>query len=342
MARIRARVTITGVASTAGVAVGTVSKYLNDSGPVAVATARRIQQAIDRLGYRPNLSARSLRARRSNSVGLLLPNLANPFYAELAHALQQALTGAGLQTLLCESDEDPDREQRLLEDLEARQVDGILFIRSAERSAPGLGGRLPIIYVDRAVSGRHSVTSDNRLGGALVAQHLLSLGHRRVAVVQAERHWRTTLDRVKGFAAAVRRLGGSLHEEQVLSGSSSLGGGHSRTLDFGYRVQELMRGRHPPTALFAVSDVVAIGACRRLLELGYRIPEDVSLVGFDDIEMSAFVYPPLTTIRQDKSTIAREAVAVLEGLMGGERVKASETLVEPRLVVRGSTAPPRG
>jgi LacI family repressor for deo operon, udp, cdd, tsx, nupC, and nupG len=163
-----------------------------------------------------------------------------------------------------------------------------------------------------------------------------------VAVVQAERTCRTTIDRVKGFGAAVRRLGGSLHEDHVLTGPSAVPGGHSRTLEFGYRVHELMRGRFPPTALFAVSDVVAIGACRRLLELGYRIPEDVSLVGFDDIELSAFVYPPLTTVRQDKAAIAQEAVAALEQLMGGEKVKAREALVEPRLVVRASTAPPRG
>jgi LacI family transcriptional regulator len=340
-ARARARATITSVARVAGVAVGTVSKHLNGSGPVAVATARRIQQAIDRLGYRVNLSARCLRARRSDSVGLILPNLANPFYAELAHAIQQALTERGLQTLLCESDENPDREQRLLEDLEARQVDGVLFVRAADRSSAS-GARIPIVYVDRPVSGRPSVSVDNRLGGALVAQHLLSLGHRKFAVLGADRSFGTTTDRVKGFAAALRRRGATLRDEDVLSVPPSNASAHARAIEFGRRVQEVMQSRQPPTALFATSDLLAIASARRLLELGYRIPEDVSLVGFDDIEMSAFVYPPLTTVRQDRALMAREAIGALEQLMDGEESQVpGEALVEPRLVVRASTAPPR-
>jgi len=340
-ARARPRATITSVARVAGVAVGTVSKHLNGSGPVAVATARRIQRAIDQLGYRVNLSARSLRARRSDSVGLILPNLANPFFAELAHAIQQAVTERGLQTLLCESDENPEREQRLLEDLEARQVDGVLFVRAAERSVPGQGARLPIVYVDRAVAGRHSVSSDNKLGGALVAQHLLSLGHRRMAVLRADRAAGSCADRVRGFAGALRRRGASLREEDVLCGAPSAMGAHAQALECGRRVQELMSSRQPPTAIFATSDVAAMVAARRLLELGFRLPEDVSLVGFDDIEMSAFVYPPLTTVRQDRAAMAREAIGALEQLMGGEEVAPGEALVQPELVVRASTAPPR-
>jgi DNA-binding LacI/PurR family transcriptional regulator len=319
--------------------VGTVSKHLNGSGPVAVATARRIQQAIDRLGYRVNLSARCLRARRSDSVGLVLPNLANPFFAELAHSIQQALTERGLQTLLCESDENPDREQRLLEDLEARQVDGVLFIRAADRS--NATGRLPTIYLDRPVAGRPSVASDNKVGGALVAQHLLALGHRRIAALREDRTSASTADRVKGFAAALRRRGAAFRDEDVLCGPPCGTAAHVRAVEFGRLAQELMRSKTPPTAIFASSDMVAIAAARRLLELGFKIPDDVSLVGFDDIEMSAFVYPPLTTIHQDRAAMAREAIAALEQLLAGEEIPPTETLVEPRLVVRASTAPPK-
>ncbi|HYD42029.1 MAG TPA: LacI family DNA-binding transcriptional regulator [Anaeromyxobacter sp.] len=338
-ARARPRATITSVARVAGVAVGTVSKHLNGSGPVAVATARRIQQAIDRLGYRVNLSARCLRARRSDSVGLILPNLANPFFAELAHAIQQALTERGLQTLLCESDENPDREGRLLEDLEARQVDGVLFVRASDRSTAA--GRLPTIYLDRPVAGRPSVASDNKLGGALVAQHLLSLGHRRLAVLREDRTAVSTGDRVKGFAAALRRRGVNLRDEDVLAGPPCGTAAHVRAVELGRHVQELMRSKAPPTAIFATSDVVAIATARRLLELGFKIPDDVSLVGFDDIEMSAYVFPPLTTVRQDRAAMAREAIGALEQLLSGDEAPPAEALVEPKLVVRASTAPPR-
>ncbi len=338
-ARVRPRATITSVARVAGVAVGTVSKHLNGSGPVAVATARRIQQAIDRLGYRVNLSARCLRARRSDSVGLVLPNLSNPFFAELAHAIQQALNERGLQMLLCESDENPDREGRLLEDLEARQVDGVLFVRASDRTTPA--GRLPVVYLDRPVGGRPSVASDNKLGGALVAQHLIALGHRKLAILKDDRTSVNAADRVKGFAAALRRRGLALRDEDVLYGPPTGAAAHVRALELGRQVQELMRGKTPPTAIFATSDVVAIAAARRLLELGLRIPEDVSLVGFDDIEMSAYVYPPLTTVRQDRSGMAREAIGALEQLMGGDELPPVEALVEPKLVVRASTAAPR-
>jgi DNA-binding LacI/PurR family transcriptional regulator len=221
-------------------------------------------------------------------------------------------------------------------------VDGVLFVRAADRSVPGLGARLPIVYVDRAVAGRHSVACDNRLGGGLVAQHLLSLGHRRLAVLRADPGAASCAERVRGFAAALRRRGATLREEDAPAGPSTPGvGGHAQALECGRRAQELMRSRQPPTAIFATSDVAAIAAGRRLLELGLRIPEDVSLVGFDDIEMSAFVYPPLTTVRQDRAAMAREAIGALEQLMGGEEVAPLEALVEPRLVVRGSTAPPR-
>lgn len=341
-ARTRPRATITSVARAAGVAVGTVSKHLNGSGPVAVATARRIQRAIDQLGYRVNLSARSLRARRSDSVGLILPNLTNPYFAELAHAIQQAVTERGLQTLLCESDENPEREVRLLQDLEARQVDGVLFVRAAELGAPVGAARIPVVYVDRAVAGRHSVSTDNRLGGGLVAQHLLSLGHRRVAVLRADPDHAASAERerVRGLAAALRRRGAALREEDLNAPRSSPAGAQALALECGRRVEELMRGPRPPTAIFATSDVVAIAAAQRLLALGHRIPEDVSLVGYDDIEVSAFVYPPLTTVRQDRAAMAREAIGALEQLMGGEEVPATEALLEPKLIVRGSTAPP--
>jgi len=331
-----ANVTIRDVARRAGVAVGTVSHHLNGSAPVAAKTAQRIQRAIESLGFRVDLGARGLRSRRTHSIGLVLPNISNPFYAEIACAIERALWEKGFQTLLCDSSQDAERERMHLDALESRRVDGILMIRTSER---GAGRRhidrlsVPIVFVDRGVEGKHSVTSDNRMGGALAARHLVDLGHRRVGILAGESGVGNVRQRLDGFMAEMERGGAPVRERDVISGPQAI--------EHGYAVADLMQRRPRPTAVFATNDVVAIGAWRKLLELGLRIPQDVSLVGFDDIEMSSLLFPPLTTVRQEKAALGREATGLLLRLLAGERHPAHPTLViPPELVVRGSTGPP--
>jgi len=330
------KVTIRHVAMRAGVAVGTVSHYLNRSAPVADGTARRIQRTIDRLGYRPDLGARSLRVRRTQSVGLVLPNISNPFYSEVAREVEHALWERGFQTLLCDSSGDPERERTHLDGLESRRVDGVLLIRSSGRAVrriePDRRQGVPVVYVDRAVAGRHSVTSDNRMGGELAARHLAGLGHRRIGVLAGEKTVLNVQQRLQGFRQELERHGLALAEGAVVNGPQAL--------ELGYEVERLVRLDPRPTAVFATNDIVAIGAWRRLLELGFRIPQEISLVGFDDIEMSRLLFPPLTTVSQEKAAMGRQAAALLLRLMEGEELPPDHTLVAPRLVVRGSTAPP--
>ena len=331
---MRGRVTIRHVAMRAGVAVGTVSHYLNRSAPVADGTARRIQRTIDRLGYRPDLGARSLRVRRTQSVGLVLPNISNPFYSEVARVIEHALWERGFQTLLCDSSGEPERERAHLDGLESRRVDGILLIRSSGRAAaraePDQRGGVPVVYVDRAVAGRHSVTSDNRMGGELAARHLAELGHRRIGVLAGEKAVLNVQQRLQGFRGELDRHGLALADDAAINGPQAL--------ELGYEVERLVLLDPRPTAVFATNDIVAIGAWRRLLELGLRIPQDVSLVGFDDIEMSRLLFPPLTTVSQDKSAMGEQAAALLLRLLQGEELAPDVTLIAPRLVVRGSTA----
>jgi LacI family transcriptional regulator len=333
---MRGKVTIRHVAMRAGVAVGTVSHYLNRSAPVADGTGRRIQRTIDRLGYRPDLGARGLRVRRTLSVGLLLPNISNPFYSEVAREVEHALWEKGFQTLLCDSSGDPERERTHLDGLESRRVDGVLLIRSTGRAVPRAEPErrtgIPVVYVDRAVVGRHSVTSDNRMGGELAARHLAELGHRRFGVLAGEKAVVNVQQRLQGFRQEMDRHGLSMAQGAMVNGPQAL--------ELGYEVERLVRLDPRPTAIFATNDIVAIGAWRRLLELGFRIPQEISLVGFDDIEMSRLLFPPLTTVSQDKAAMGRQAAALLLRLMQGEDLPPAHTLVAPRLVVRGSTAPP--
>jgi LacI family transcriptional regulator, galactose operon repressor len=331
----RGEVTIRDVAQRAGVAVGSVSHHLNGTARVADGTARRIQTAIDDLGYRIDLAARSLRSRRTQSVGLVLPNISNPFYAEVARAIEHALWERGFQTLLCDSSQDPDRERLHLEALQSRRVDGILMIRTAGWRLPRARlerPRVPIVFVDRGVDRMYSVTTDNRRGGELAARHLAELGHRSIAILAGENAVGNVRDRLAGFRAELARHGVAVSSRDVVTGPQAV--------DLGYEVAQFMGRRPRPTAVFATNDIVAIGAWRQLLGMGLRIPRDVSLVGFDDIEMSSLLLPPLTTIRQEKAALGREATSVLLHLLAGEKPLARHTLIPPRLVVRGSTGPP--
>jgi len=334
---MRRRVTIKDVARRAGVALGTVSHHLNASAPVAGETAGRIDSAIAELGFRVDLGARSLRSRRTHSVGLVLPTIANPFFAEVARAVEHALWERGLQTFLCDASEDPARERAHLDALLSRRVDGILLIRSGARPPRGLSADRhgpPIIHLDRALSGAPSITSDNRLGGALAARHLAGLGHRRIGVLAGEAGLPNVKQRLEGFARELEAHGLALDQGLVRHGPQAI--------SLGRAAGDLLARDRGATAIFATNDVVAIGAWRRLLELGVRIPQDVSLVGYDDIEMAGLLVPPLTTVHQDTARLGQEAAALLGRLLEGQPVPSRTTLIAPSLVVRGSTGPAPG
>lgn len=327
--------TIKDVARLAGVSLGTVSNYLNGRAPVAKPTAGRIQKAIDELGYRIDWGARALRVRRTKSVGLIVPDISNPFYSEIARVVAHELWDHGFQTLLCDSASNEEREFMHLHNLASRRVDGVLMIYSSERADfKHIGDDLdvPISFIDRDMPGFPSVTSDNYLGGKLAAQHLVTLGHRCVAVLEGAGGVPNIQRRMAGFRDGLASYGVSLPAANVATGPQSF--------ELGLLAESLMTLEPQPTALFVTNDIVAIGAWRTLLGLGYRIPEDVSLLGFDNIEMSRLLIPPLSTVAQDKVAMGREATLLLLGLIAGEQTPSS-VVIAPHLVFRGSTAAPR-
>lgn len=333
---IKKKVTIKDVAKEAGVALGTISHYLNESAPVSPETAHRIQDAINHLGYRVNLSARGLRSNRTNSVGLVLPNISNPFYSEIARSIEHALWQKGFQTLLCDSWYDPSREQKHLNMLADRRVDGILIIYTDERHLPlefAAQSVVPVVFVDRAVRGRHSVASDNGLGGVLAARHLIELGHKHIGLLAGDSTITNSHQRINGFLGELARNGIQLADPSIVYGPIAL--------ELGTQVEQLMQQKPAPTAIFATNDIVAIGAWRKLLELGYRIPKDVSLIGFDNIEIGRLLMPALTTIAQDKNTLGQEAASLLLRIMQADSVPVTTITVAPSLAVRDSTAPPQ-
>jgi LacI family transcriptional regulator len=331
------KATIRNVAKLAGVAPSTVSHYLNQTAPLSPATAKNVEEAIAALNYRVNLGARSLRLRKTNSIGVVIPNITSPFFGEIAAIMENQLWERGFQTLLCISERSPERELSQVAHLVGRQVDGILLVYCSQKSrvADMLGNiSVPIVFVDRQVPDQYSICTDNVLGGRLAARHLAKLGHRVIGVLCGEPSVQNVAERLHGFQLELQKFGLEIPEAYRVTGRQDL--------HLGLRITDLLQLDPRPTAIFATNDIVAIGAWRKLVESGFRIPGDISIMGFDDIEISRFLVPPLTTVAQPYREIGTQAVELLVNLVqSGDAKKPAEknVILTPTLRVRGSTAP---
>jgi DNA-binding LacI/PurR family transcriptional regulator len=331
------KVTIRSVAKLAGVAPSTVSHYLNQSAPVSADTAHSVERAIAALNYRVNLGARSLRMRKTHSIGLIIPNITTPFFGEIAEIIENALWDKDYQMLLCISERDLEREIVQVENLASRQVDGLLMVYQGEQSKAiqfSKSNSFPIVFVDRPIPGEYSVATDNFDGGQLAARHLAELGHRCIGMMCGEAEIRNVAERIDGFLTELRRWQIEINPEYILHGRQEL--------RFGLHVAELLAKQPRPTAIFATNDIVAVGAWLTLLEAGCRVPQDMSIMGFDNIEMSRFLSPPLTTVGQATREIAARAVdLLLRRINESERFVNKEPMnvvIPPAIHVRGSTA----
>jgi LacI family transcriptional regulator len=331
------KATIRSVAKLAGVAPSTVSHYLNQTAPLSAATAKNVEQAIAALNYQVNLGARSLRLRKTNSIGVVIPNITSPFFGEIAAVMENKLWEHGFQTLLCISERSPERELSQVAHLVSRQVDGILLVYCSQKSRVADTLKqisVPIVFVDRRVPDQHSICTDNFLGGRLAARHLASLGHHVIGLLCGEPSVENVAERIEGFQLELQSFGLEVPDAYMVKGRQDL--------QLGLRITDLLQLAPRPTAIFATNDIVAIGAWRKLVESGFRIPRDISIVGFDDIAISRFLVPPLTTVAQPYQEIGTKAVEMLVDLVkaGGTPQPAEKNVIlAPTLKVRGSTAP---
>ena len=332
----KAKPTIYDVARLAGVSTATVSRALNGTGQIAPATQRAIDDAVEQLGYQPNTAARSLVTRSTQTIAVLLPDITNPFYAALVSGVQERALDAGHTLLLCTTEGDPEREDDYLRLLRAKQVDGVLvdgLVLPPARIARFVRDGLPIVCLDRDIDSTRVplVQVDNRRGALLATDHLLSLGHRRVAHVSGAPDLRISEERVAGYRTAHQVFGYTVDPDLIAVGGFTEEGGYRAT-------KELLRtALEPFTALFAANDLSAVGALSALAQSGRQVPDDISVVGFDDLRLSRFTNPPLTTVHQPAAEIARRATELLLELAAGRRVTQMRTLLKPELVVREST-----
>jgi DNA-binding LacI/PurR family transcriptional regulator len=338
MTERRARPTIYDVARLAGVSTATVSRALNGTGQIAPATRSTIEAAVEQLGYRPNTIARSLVTKSTQTIAFLLPDITNPFYASLVRGIERYVLSHDHTMLLCTTDGDAEREEQYLNLLRAKQVDGALvdgLVLPPERIARFVRDGFPIVCLDRDIdsSSIPLVQVDNRLGGRLATEHLLALGHRRIGHVTGSRMLRISDDRLAGYRDALAAAGVVDDPGLVGDGSFTEESGHDAAL-------ALLHASPDITAIFAANDLSALGVLNAVVESGRRVPDDVSVIGFDDLRLSSFTSPPLTTVRQPAVEIAELATKLLIRLVRGEEVERMHHLLAPELVVRASTAAP--
>jgi LacI family transcriptional regulator len=354
-------VTIGDVARRARVSTATVSRVLSGVGGARPETRDRVIAAAGDLGYRPSGIARSLKLRTTRTLGLIVTDIENPFFPQLVRAVEDAAQADGYALLLCNAADDPEREASYLDLLVDRRVDGVII------AASSLGARhsvwladppLPVVLVNAQASdvALPSIASDNRSGGRIATEHLLALGHRRIGVLTAGPRNPDASARLAGVRDALEAAGRDPDELVIAAGEAAVTGGEGAMAD-------LLR-RHPDlTGIVVYNDLMAIGALRAIRAGGRRVPEDVSVVGFDDVQLAAYLEPPLTTIAQATAEMGRWAVERLRGMLaagpapGRAAVESAEepsttkpgaasarpapaperVLLPVRLVVRGST-----
>ena len=332
---VRIAVSIKQVAATAGVSVGTVSNVLNHPSAVADRTRERVLDVMRDLGFVRNESARLLRAGRSRMLGHVVLDVSNPFFTDVARGAEEEAHGAGLAVILCNTDERPDKERRYLELLEEQRVQGVLITPTDEASDQLRAMRsrgMPVVLVDRAagLDDACSVGVDDVAGGELVAGHLLERGHRRIAFVGGP----FTLPQVRDRHAGILRAGGSQEAELSVVETSALNVAQGRAA--GERLLGLS-ARRRPTAAFCANDLLALGLLQHLTLHSVRVPQDIALVGYDDIDFAAAAAVPLSSVRQPREQLGRAAARLLLDETANDAHEHEQLVFQPELVVRASS-----
>lgn len=322
------------VARRAGVSIGTVSNVVNRPDVVSEATRAKVLAVIDELGYVRDESARQLRAGRSRVLGLLVLDLGNPFFVDVARGAEEAARAAGLNVVTCTSSQQIDTEASYLSMFAEQRVRGVLLspvTTDAGAVCAFRRSRIPFVLVDRTAPAEEvsSVSVDDVVGGTLAGRHLLETGHRRIAFVNGPEVLAQCRDRRSGLEAALAGSGTelSIMEVPALDVASGRAAG-----------TRLLAGSPRPTAVFCANDLLALGVLQAMVGAGVRVPGEVAIIGYDDIEFASAAAVPLTSVRQPARLIGRTAAELLIAETGdGEQPAHRSVVYEPSLVVRAST-----
>lgn len=329
------RATIEDVARLAGVSRQTVSRAMNDKSEISPETKERVMQAIRQLGYQPNRLAQGMVTQRTKTVGLVMPDITNLFFPEVARGVQDAARQHDYNVLLCNTDDNPQEELKMLDSLVAHQVDGIILISSIadavdlNRFADSFS---PLVILNRVIEHAHvnCVMVDNVRGGFLATEHLISLGRQKIGMIANQTYKHSQTRRVQGYREALLHNGLTLDDSLVV--------GTVPTLQGGYKAMRQLFGQDGDvTAVFAYNDLIGLGAIRACRDLGKQVPGDIAIIGFDDIGMAAMSTPSLSSIRVDKYAMGEQAMLRLLAMLDNPQVSFDTIHLDVELIVREST-----
>jgi DNA-binding LacI/PurR family transcriptional regulator len=337
--------TVVDIARRAGVAPMTVSRVINESGYASEAVREKVLRAVKELDYHPNGLARGLKKQRTHVVGILLPDIANPFSAELVRGIQEVLYERGYSSFICTSERSTAREQAELRALFDHRADGLIVATRETKQGNDFLSRLierglPMVVVGRTLGHPRvdRVTADHWRGGYEAVEHLISLGHRRVGFIGVSLLNGAGLRRFQGYLDALRENDIAVEESLIVGPATVTGPGYS-TQDDGYEgMKRLLALGAPPTAVFARNDFTAIGAMCAARDAGLSLPEDLAVVGFDNVPLAAYTSPPLTTVDQPTAEQGRRAARLLLERLGSDApLERREVCLDCHLIIRQST-----
>lgn len=333
--------TMKDVAKLAGVSISTVSHVINKTRYVEPETREKVFQAIKSLGYRPNILASSLRKKITSTIGLIISNITNLFYPEVVRGVEDYLAKYNYNLILCNSDEDVEKEKNYIEVLFSRRVDGLIITPSkSSETRENLDlfreKNIPIVLVDRKIEGLdEDVVLVDNIGGTYEAiKYLISLGHKRIGIITGPLDTTTGCERLEGYLKALEDHKIRKDENLIYEGNFKEDGGYKG-------VEMLLNLKNPPTAIFTSNNLMALGALKKINELNIKIPKDLSLISFDDMEWFPYFSPPLSAVYQPAYELGETAVKLLFERLRRGRKKRKEVILPTKLIIRESCAPPK-
>lgn len=337
------QITIYDIARLANVSVATVSRVINHTAPVKDSTREKIEKIIQEHQFQPNAMARSLLKKETGIIGIIVPNLTNPFYTEVLAGAEQAALTTGHTFLLTNSIGDYSKESKYLSIMREKRVDGMIFLggRINLKSPDAVldqeliqhASMIPTVLVNGTVRGNvlTTVATDEYAGACMAVQHLIDSGHKHIGFLGGKLHISAAHVKLKAFKKTLQHAGLQIREEWILTDNFSIESGSEQ-------MKRLLQLEEKPTAILCVNDFVAIGAIKAAVDHQVSIPEQMSIVGFDDIPLTHHFIPEITTVSQQANELGRTAIQVLQKLMNKEKVK-KHTVIEPKLMIRKSSAP---
>ncbi|MBE3578676.1 LacI family DNA-binding transcriptional regulator [Caldanaerobacter subterraneus] len=330
-------VTIKDIARLANVSVTTVSRVINNKPEgVSEETRQKILKLVKELGYQPNAIARGLVTKKTKTIGLIIPDISNPFFPDIARGVEDSAHIYGYNVFLCNTDDNLEKESEYIKALKEKYVDGIIFTSSSipkhEHIIELVESGIPVVIMDRRVDSEniYGVFLDNYEGGYIATKHLIDLGHEKIGCITGPLYTKSAKERLEGYKKALLDSGIKIDEKLIFEGDYKINGGI-------IGAERLLKDNKDMSAIFACNDLMAYGAYKTIRSFGYKIPDDISVVGFDDIQLSQILEPQLTTIKQPAYDMGLTAARMLIKLIEGKKLKKKIINFRPQLVIRQST-----